>query len=174
MEGEERRKLLVELLTQSTVPVSGSELAQKLKVSRQVVVQDIALLRASNRNIISTNKGYLLYSAENRSSKCRRTYFVSHDDAGMEEELNTVVDNGGKLLDVVVDHEIYGQITVDLLLDNRREVREFMEKINSGTARPLNVLTNGKHYHTVEADSETILDQIEEELKKKKYLILLP
>lgn len=170
-EGDERRAEITALLKQAEKPVSGSFLAQKMKVSRQVIVQDIALLRASNRNIIATNKGYLYASGTGKTGVFRRTFLVSHDDSGMEEELQLIVDDGGRLLDVVVDHEIYGQITVDLLLENRRDVQEFLEKIRSGIARPLSVLTNGKHYHTVEADREEILDRIEQQLREKNYLI---
>ena len=47
-EGEERREHIIQLLTQTKKPISGTELARQMKVSRQVIVQDIALLRASN------------------------------------------------------------------------------------------------------------------------------
>lgn len=170
MEGEERRGKLIGILEKSKEPVSGSDLAKKLKVSRQVIVQDIALLRATNKNILSTNKGYVLY--QDGTGKHRRTFHVSHDDSRMEDELNTIVDNNGRILDVVVDHEIYGQITVDLIINSRRDVREFIEKITkSDRAKPLKELTGNDHYHTVEADSEKDLDIIEEELTKKGYII---
>ncbi len=168
-EGEERREKIVELLKQTKKPISGTELAHQMKVSRQVIVQDIALLRASNRNILSTNKGYL-YDRTDEKKVCRRTFFVYHTDSQMADELFTIVDNGGRLRDVVVEHEIYGQITVDLILENRCDVEEFLEKINKKTARPLNILTNGMHYHTVEADREEILERIELQLRKKNYL----
>lgn len=169
MEGEKRREQIIQILKHADNPVSGSELARMLGVSRQVVVQDIALLRASDRNIISTPKGYLLFMKE--TGKHRRTFSVYHEDSRTEEELNIIVDNGGKVLDVIVEHEIYGQITADLLLENRRDVREFIQKLQSETARPLNILTDGRHCHTVEADSEETLDRIESELKQKNYLI---
>lgn len=171
MHGSERREQIIRQIQESKAPVSGTKLASLYSVSRQVIVQDIALLRASNRNIIATNKGYLYASGTGKTGVFRRTFLVSHDDSGMKEELQLIVDNGGRLLDVVVDHEIYGQITVDLLLENRRDVQEFLEKIRSGIARPLSVLTNGKHYHTVEADREEILDRIEQQLREKNYLI---
>ena len=170
MEGEERRAEIVQILKKETKPVSGGELARRLEVSRQVIVQDIALLRASNRNILSTNKGYL-YDNQNDKKVFRRAFFVCHDDSEMEDELDIIVDNGGRLKNVVIDHEIYGQITVDLILENRCDVFEFMEKINNKTARPLSILTNGRHYHMVEADKEDILDRIERQLKARNYLI---
>lgn len=55
MEGEKRREQLIALLKQADIPVSGTDLAKRLGVSRQVIVQDIALLRAVNKNILSTN-----------------------------------------------------------------------------------------------------------------------
>lgn len=169
MEGEKRREQIIQLLKNAQGPISGGELARLLGVSRQVVVQDIALLRASDRNIVSTTKGYLLFIKE--TGKYRRIFSVYHEDSQTEDELNTIVDNGGKALDVIVEHEIYGQITVDLLVENRRDVREFIQKLQSETARPLNILTDGRHFHTVEADSEETLDRIELELKQKNYLI---
>ena len=61
MEGKDRRERLIALLQQADTPISGTELAKQLGVSRQVIVQDVALLRAENCEILSTNKGYLLY-----------------------------------------------------------------------------------------------------------------
>lgn len=171
MEGDLRRKQIISLLEQASKPLSGSELAQMLEVSRQIIVQDIALLRASNRNIVSTNKGYLLYPDKTSKKRCQRLFSVLHDDSGMEKELYIIVDNGGRLLNVVVEHQVYGQIAVDLMLDNRRDVNEFIEKINSETTHPLSILTNGRHYHTIEADNEVILDRIEEEFRNNNFLV---
>lgn len=169
MEGKERRNKILEILKKSDEPLSGTALAGMLKVSRQIIVQDIALLRATEKNILSTNKGYMFFEVD--SQKMVRTFYVRHSNEQMEDELNLMVDNGGKVVDVVVEHEVYGQLTADLRISNRRDVSEFMNKIVSDRARPLNHLTDGYHYHTVEADSEEILDRIEEELKKKGYLI---
>ena len=170
MEGEMRREQLVQLLKQASAPVSGTDLAKRLGVSRQVIVQDIALLRAVNKNILSTNKGYILYAPETSIGRVKRNYAVSHTKEEIRDELYTIVDCGGKVLDVVVEHDIYGQITADLILCNRLDVDEFVERIENSKSRPLKVLTDGEHWHTVEADSERMLDKIEEELKKKGYL----
>lgn len=169
MEGDVRRDRIIEILTKSKKPVSGTELSEMLKVSRQVIVQDIALLRAVNKDILSTNKGYILHNDVRNGYN--RTFHVFHDDLHIEDELNTIVDNNGRVLDVVVEHDIYGQINVDLIINSRRDVKEFMEKIKNNRTKPLNVLTDGVHYHTVEADSEKDLDIIEEELRNKGYLI---
>ena len=170
MEGEKRREQLVELLRNADAPISGTDLAKHLGVSRQVIVQDIALLRAVNKNILSTNKGYVLYSPEQESGRVKRSFPVTHTKEQIRDELYTIVDYGGKVLDVVVEHDIYGQIMVDLILHNRLDVDEFVERIEHSKSRPLKVLTDGEHWHTVEADSEKVLDKIEEMLRMKGYL----
>ncbi|MDD3169544.1 MAG: transcription repressor NadR [Eubacteriales bacterium] len=169
MTGEERRTRIIEILRSSEEPVSGAELAKKLTVSRQVIVQDIALLRAVNRNIISTTKGYVLYIRD--VQKVNRCFLVKHSDDEIEDELCTIVDNGGKVLDVIVMHDIYGEISTGLIIKNRQDVYDFVEKLKSHRTIPLKDLTGGVHLHTVEADSEAILDSVEKKLREKKYLI---
>lgn len=169
MEGEQRRKQIVTLLTESKCPLSGSELAKLLGVSRQVIVQDIALLRAVDRNIISTNKGYLLYDPKEECMKARRTIAVRHTDEQMQEELYTIVDYGGKVLDVVIEHDVYGQLTGDLILKNRQDVDEFVTKIENSNSLSLMTLTGGDHFHTIEAESEQELDRICQKLKEKGF-----
>ena len=169
MTGEERRKKIIEILRSSEEPVAGAELSKRLNVSRQVIVQDIALLRAVNRNIISTTKGYVLYYQE--VQKVNRCFLVKHSDDAIEDELCTIVDNGGKVLDVIVMHDIYGEISTGLIIKNRQDVYDFVEKLKGSRTIPLKELTGGVHLHTVEADSEAILDSIEKKLREKKYLI---
>lgn len=171
MEGNERRVRIVELLGQKEIPLTGTELAEELGVSRQVVVQDIALLRATNKNILSTNKGYILAKDSKEPVKAVRTFKVKHADEDTEKELQCIIDCGGRVRDVVVEHAIYGLITVDLILNSRLDIKKFMEKLKTTNALPLNFLTEGEHFHTVEADEEAILDMIEEELRKCGYLV---
>lgn len=170
MEGKNRREKLIAILQKADAPVSGTDLAKCLGVSRQVIVQDIALLRAVDKNILSTNKGYVLYVPEPENGRVKRSFAVSHTKEQIQDELYTIVDYGGKVLDVVVEHDIYGQIMVDLILCNRLDVDEFVERIKTSKSRPLKVLTDGEHWHTVEADSEKVLDKIEERLREKGYL----
>ena len=99
-EGDRRRKKIVECIENAQTPVSGTELAREFGVSRQAIVQDIALLRATNRNILSTNKGYFLYHPEEGVEKPKRIYYVQHTDDQMEDELCTIVEYGGKVLDL--------------------------------------------------------------------------
>lgn len=169
MESNERREQLWKLLSESKEPLSGTALAQKLNVSRQVIVQDIALLRAVNKNILSTAKGYLLYHPEpKRATRC---FSVCHNTSQIEDELCSIVDHGGNILDVIVSHPIYGTISADLIIKNRSDVHDFVRKVTEKQTVPLKELTNNYHFHTVEADSEQILDEIEEVLKEKGYLI---
>lgn len=170
MEGVERREKLIAILKNSKdEPISGTELAKQLGVSRQVIVQDIALLRAVNKNILSTTKGYLLYYQE--AEKVNRCFMVKHTTDQIEDELCAIVDHGGKVLDVIVIHHIYGEIRTDLILSNRKDVYDFVKKVNDKQTVPLKELTDGTHLHTVEADSEEILDNIEQALREKGYLV---
>ena len=169
MDGEQRREKLLELLECSDKPLSGSALAALLGVSRQVIVQDIALLRAGNRDILSTARGYTLYTPPQKHY--HRCFMVNHTDEQTEDELNTIIDLGGKVLDVFITHPIYGSITANLLLSSRQDVADFVGKTRKFLSRPLKELTYGIHYHTVEAASEDVLDQIENVLAQKKYLL---
>lgn len=168
MEGKERREKLIEILNMRTEPIPGSELARLLGVSRQVIVQDIALLRASDINILSSTKGYFLYQAD--SPKPRRCFRVRHTTDQIEDELCTIVDHGGRILDVLVCHQIYGEITTELIIRNRQDVYDFVKKINEKRVVPLKELTGDIHHHTVEADTQIILNRIEKALREKNYL----
>lgn len=168
MEGSKRREQLIKILKESKEPVAGGELSRLLGVSRQVIVQDIALLRASEVNIISTTKGYLIYHSD--LPRVKRLFKVKHTTEQIEDELCTVVDNGGKVLDVLVTHEIYGEITTALIIRNRQDVYDFVKKVKEKKIVPLKELTDGIHQHTVEADSEDTLNRIEQALKEKGYL----
>ena len=164
MKGEERRKQLLNILSSSNNPVSGGTLAKELNVSRQIIVQDISLLRANGATIFSTNKGYLLQ--EDR--KYSRVFKVYHTDDQVEEELSTIVDAGGQIRDVFVYHKVYGVLKADMGIKSRRDIRAYMEEISTGKSSLLKNVTSGYHYHTIYAESEEILDAIQEERKKFK------
>ena len=100
-----------------------------------------------------------------------RCFLMKHTTDQIEDELCTIVDCGGKVLDVIVAHDIYGEISTDLIIGTRQDVYDFVDKVKSKNVMPLKELTDGVHLHTVEADSEEILDRIEEALKGKKYLL---
>ncbi|MDD6810767.1 MAG: transcription repressor NadR [Lachnospiraceae bacterium] len=171
MEGDTRRKKIMEILQQKSQPVSGTELAGMMGVSRQIIVQDIALLRTSYKNILSTNKGYLLYESVSRPQYCRRSFKVKHGNEEIRQELNLIVDAGARVLDVVVEHNIYGQIMVDLIINNRTDVDAFVRQVEENKTKPLNELTDGVHFHTIEAEREEILDEVEKRLKEAGFLL---
>lgn len=167
MTGSERREKIIEKIKKSGSPVSGRELASFYHVSRQVIVQDIALIRAAGYDIISTNRGYMFHALQTVS----RIFKVQHTDEQMKEELCSIVDLGGCVEDVVVNHRVYGRMEAVLKINSRRKVEEFLEDIRSGTSSPLKNITSNYHYHNVSADSELTLDMIEEMLKKKGILV---
>ena len=165
-----RSKRLLDVLKNSSGPVSGSVLSKALGVSRQVIVQDIALLRAGSAEIFATPKGYILYT-QGPAKKYRRSYMVNHTKEQIVDELSLIVDNGGKVLNVIVAHDVYGQIQADLILENRQDILAFYERMGSSKAGPLLQLSNGTQIHTVEAASERILDNIERDLRERGYLV---
>lgn len=167
MTGSDRRQEILKNIKESDRPVSGSKLARDYDVSRQVIVQDIALLRASGYDIISTNRGYVLEG----QTCAERVFKVRHTDEQLETELCTIVDLGGQVKNVMVNHKVYGHIEAELGITSRRKVKEFLEDIESGKSTPLKNITSDYHYHTVTADSEETLGLIEDELRKLGFLV---
>lgn len=167
MTGSERRNDIIAHIKNSDSPASGKALAEKYGVSRQVIVQDIALIRTSGYDIISTNRGYIL----NTPNTAFRVFKVHHTDEDLENELCSVVDLGGRVANVMVNHCVYGHMEAVLNINSRRRVTEFVGDLKSGKSSPLKNITSNYHYHRIEADSEEILDLIEAMLKAKGYLI---
>jgi transcriptional regulator of NAD metabolism len=170
MTGDDRRTEIHRLLLQSQQPMTGTALAKILHVSRQVIVQDIALMRAEQMPILSTNKGYLLRSDEIQPQQPKRVFLVRHTTEQVLEEFMTVIDLGGRILDVAVEHELYGPIRADLLIENAADARDFVEKLSACRDNPLKVLTDDCHFHTVSAPSEKLLDLIESEFRSRGFL----
>lgn len=164
MKGSERRQKIISVLLKATEPISGTALAKMFGVSRQVIVQDMALLRASDKNILSTSSGYMIFSSLSGFGKVRRCIKIKHSDDEIRREMEIIVDNGGKMLDTILEHPIYGQISVDLFIADKKDIDEFLSKAPEG--KTLMSLTGGVHFHTIEAENEKILDTIENELKK--------
>ena len=128
-------------------------------------------MRAERYDIMSTNKGYLYRNAEANTTFPKRVFFVKHTTEQVLEEFLTVIELGGRVLDVAVEHELYGQIRVDLLIESRQDAVEFAEKLSACRDNPLKVLTDDCHYHTAAAPSEKLLDLVEAELKQKGMLL---
>ena len=165
MNGESRRETIKKMLLQAQRPLSGTALAQALHVSRQVIVQDIALMRAEQTPILSTNKGYLLRADASPVAQPKRVFFVRHTTEQVLEEFMTVIDLGGRILDVSVEHDLYGPIRADLLIENAQDAADFVERLKLCRDNPLKVLTDDRHFHTISAPSEKLLDLIEAELR---------
>lgn len=168
---EDRRTRLLRLLQEQGAPLSGTALAKALGVTRQIIVQDIALIRAENHNILSTNKGYLYRDANVENTQPKRVIHVRHSTEQVLDEFLTVLDLGGTVLDVAVEHEIYGQIRADLLIETPQDAREFVDRLSRCRDNPLKVLTDDCHYHTITAPAEKLLDLIEAALRAKGMLL---
>lgn len=169
--GDHRRAEILRLLKERGAPLSGAALAKEMGVSRQVIVQDIALIRAENHDILSTNKGYIFRKETEEISRPKRVFHVKHTTQEVLDEFLTVLELGGTVLDVAVEHEIYGQIRADLLIETAQDAMEFVRKLSNCKANPLKVLTDDCHYHTVSAPSEKLLDLIQRDLSEKGFLL---
>lgn len=169
MSGEERRGKIIQALKNSDKAVSATTLAKEFDVSRQVIVQDVALLRANGKNIFSTNRGYLIQEDEETT----RVFKVQHEDDEVEKELTTIVDLGGTVEDVFVYHKVYGVLRAEMNIKSRMDIYKYLEDIRSGKSSLLKNVTSGYHYHTIRADSEEILDLIQSQLQEKGFLAKL-
>lgn len=166
MTGAERRKKIISLMRESAKPLSGGVLGTETGVSRQVVVQDIALLRTEGYQILATARGYLL----DEPKQAVRLFKVYHTNEQTEEELTTIVDLGGCVLDVMVNHRVYGKMSAPLNIKNRRDVQVFMNHLKTGKSTPLLNVTSGYHFHRIAAEQEEILDEIEAALRERGFL----
>ena len=168
MQAQKRRQAVLEILRRSGGPVSASALAERFSVSRQIIVGDIALLRASGAEISATPRGYVILPA---ASGLTRQVACQHDDAGMEAELNAMVDNGCTVLDVIVEHPVYGQLTGSLQLSSRYDVAQFIARCAQSDARPLSALTEGIHLHTLSCPDEAAFCRVREALRQLSILV---
>lgn len=170
MNADDRRKNILKDLKNAGKPVKGTQLAKNHGVSRQVIVQDIAILRAEGYEIIGSLKGYEVDKKENRMLKVINSVHKSIES--MVEELEIIVDNGGKVLDVIVEHPIYGDIKANLMISNRKDIKRFIEQIKENQAEALSTLTDGEHLHTIEVDSEEMFEEILKDLGERGLLKL--
>lgn len=165
-----RRNKIIEILSNSSDPVTGSSLASQLGVTRQVIVQDIAVLRAQGHKILATPRGYTIL-VEPRLPGITKLFAVRHNRAQTREELYTIVDLGLEVVDVIVDHPVYGQLTGQLSLSNRQEVDQFIRTIEETGAGLLSSLTDGVHLHTIRGFDKSQFDILENLLEKKGFLL---
>ena len=168
MKVTERRKAIVNLLLASKTPISGGELSEKFNVSRQIIVQDVTVLKGLGYEILSTHNGYVMQ----KSPLVERVFKLKHTTEQTEDELTSIVDLGGTVVDVFVWHKVYGKISATLNIFSRLHVKQFLEGVRTGKSTELMNITGGYHYHTVRADSEAVLDKIGETLQEKNYIAL--
>lgn len=169
MLGEDRKKEILNILKEQTQPISGKTLADKFCVTRQIIVKDIALLRAEGNNIISTARGYIIQ--KNTAKSVRKKIKVCHDSSKIQEELQIVIDLGGHVLTTSIEHSAYGFLGEAINIKSRRDINNFIYNINKNGCEPLLSLTKGIHYHIIEADDDETLNEIIYELNKAGYLI---
>lgn len=171
MNAKERRSAITERLRTSDSAISASSLAQELSVSRQIIVGDIALLRASGLKIAATARGYILENDFTSSFPYVGLLSASHSPEDTQDELYTIVDYGGYVIDVIVEHPIYGQLSGPLDIASRHDVDIFVQNtVSNQSAHPLSILTDGIHFHKVGCKSEEIFQLIKNALKEKGYL----
>lgn len=164
---EERRKAIATLLMSTKGAIAGATLAQRFSVSRQIIVQDISLLKAAGYEILSTHYGYVMQ----KSPLCQRIFKVRHSTEQTMDELSAIVEQGGTIVDVYVWHRVYGKLEAPLGIYSQAQVKQFIEGVRSGKSSELMNITGGYHYHTVRAESEEILDNIAAILKERGYLV---
>ena len=164
MKLSKRQNEIIKFLQESNDPISGEVLGEKFGVSRQVIVKDIGMLKAFGVEIVSTNKGYKI----DTSHGLTKIIESSHDDSAIKDELNTIVDNGGVVIDIFINHPVYGVIRKDLNIKSRNGVNNFVKNMDIST--PLKNLTANVHYHTISAKDEESLKKIEKALGEKGYL----
>ena len=167
MKAQERRKTIINILLSEDRPIPGGELSEKCGVSRQIIVQDIAVLKGQGFDILSTHNGYLVQKSPFKD----RVFKVKHSTDQTEDELSTIVELGGTVVDVFVWHKVYGKMVAPLNIFSPMHIKQFIEGVRSGKSTELMNITGGYHYHTVRAESEEILDKIGNALNEKKYIV---
>ena len=166
MDARDRREIIAQRLEERTGPLSAAALARELSVSRQVIVGDVALLRARGMKITATPRGYVLPPPP---SGIMCTLACCHRANQLAEELNVMVDQGCTVLDVIVEHPIYGQLTGSLRLSSRYDVGQFLSRCAG--ARPLSDLTGGIHLHTLSCPDVEACRRAMEDLRRLGILL---
>ena len=168
MDAAARRAAILSVLERTDHPVSAAALAREFSVSRQIIVGDVALLRAGGLSIAATPRGYML---PEEHSGLVRTLACRHRADQMEDELNAIVDQGCTVIDVIVEHPIYGQLTGPLQLSDRYQVGQFIARCRSQAAAPLSQLTEGIHLHTLACPDQGAYERVREALARQGILL---
>lgn len=162
----ERQAQLRMALQDGAAPISATAFGKRFGVSRQTIVGDVALMRARGEQIVATPRGYM-YTTEDAHTAiivCRHT----PQQAG--DELARVIDNGGAVLDVMVDHPLYGQLRGELQIHTQTDINLFLARMQEGHGKMLSELTGGVHLHTIAYDTPAQLTAIKQALRESGYL----
>lgn len=152
VEAKQRRDEILKLLQLDIKPMSANKIAERFEVSRQIIVGDIALLRAAGNDILATQSGYILNKGDDGAEDTDSDSYIlacRHDKGLLEAELYTIVDNGGTVVNVTVDHPMFGSITQELNIHSRYDADAFLSKVAVTGATLLSSLTDGAHLHTI-------------------------
>ncbi|MGG7059648.1 transcription repressor NadR [Clostridium nigeriense] len=168
MSSKKRREEIGKMLVKSNKAIKGTELASLFGVTRQIIVKDIAILRAEGNTIIATPDGYIYNKDVN---KVKSIIAVNHDENKTIDELEIVVKYGGIIEDVIIEHPLYGEIRGNLMIKNLNDLNKFENEFKNKNVKPLSNLTDGIHLHTIAADSEEDIKEIKRELKEKGFLL---
>lgn len=167
MTAAQRREKIYQQLTTAAVPLSANALAKQYGVSRQIIVGDVALLRASGCRITATPRGYMIVASDGVTVQLP----CIHTAQQTRDELYAMVDCGCTVQDVVIEHPVYGQLTAALQLSSRYDVDQYMEKMAQCEAQPLSLLTEGIHLHTIACPSTDVLAHLKSQLHRMGVLL---
>ncbi|MFB4158899.1 transcription repressor NadR [Geomicrobium sp. JSM 1781026] len=170
LRASERREAIVQWLKEEGAPLKGGELAERAGVSRQVIVQDMSILRAKEEPVLATAHGYM-YMGDGQANNEREWIAVRHAPDEMKDELYTFVDYGLTVNTVVIEHEVYGELSGRIDVSNRRDVDAFCERVTDSGSALLSQLTDGVHLHLVEASRKEQITNAKAALREKGFLI---
>jgi len=164
-----RRDTILDIISQGNVPISASSLAKRLNISRQAIVGDVAILRAQGHEIIATARGYMIPGFREQN------YYIgkiacSHSPEDTKDELYTIVNLEAVVVNVVVEHEMYGEITGQLNLRSQEDIDMFLRRVESSEIKLLSELTMGVHLHTIACRDKIHFEKVRQALGAGGYL----
>lgn len=158
MENKERRRLILQKLKSTNTSVTGRELAELCQVSRQIIVSDIAMLRAEGAKILATSQGYLM--EREKDSEVKALALAVPDTEALRRELELIVDNGGTIRGVSVEYGMYGTLRCAVSLCSRRDIRKWGEQLQEMHMKPLALVAGGAHTLYVEMENAEAGEEI--------------
>ncbi|MCL2522205.1 MAG: transcription repressor NadR [Erysipelotrichales bacterium] len=170
MDAESRRKQILKIISEPEALITASMLAKTLNISRQIIVGDIALLRAQGYDIIATARGYMMPKYK-ESGQYIGKVACKHTPDNTTSELNLIVDLGATIVNIIVEHELYGEITGNLNLKSREDIEAFMKKVDKMKIKLLSELTFGIHLHTIACQDKNHFDKVCKALKENKFAL---